>query len=492
MKKMSITQRWVTNSFGIVLVLFVLIEIVFTFSMKNYYYSSTKQYLFSRMRSISSTLVKSSQSNSLNYSSEIRNIIENFDEKEKAEIMALDIKGDIIVTSSGFPVNYDINKQDFLQAQQLSSGYAYNVFKLESGEKVMSICMTIPPVATTQFSGIRMITSLESVDNQLQYLVVIMTLILAVIMIIVSLSGLYFVKSIVNPVREIGNKARRFSTGNFTERIQKKRNDELGELCDIINTMADDLSNADAMKNEFISSVSHELRTPLTAIKGWSETLKEIDDPETIKKGMHVITNETERLSQMVEELLDFSRIQNGRFTLTKETMDILAELGEAVLIYQVRAVRENKRIEYNEPEMLSFVYGDKNRLRQAFINIIDNAIKYSDEGDVVLVEISEENDLIEIVIKDTGCGIKKTDLPKIKTKFYKANHTRRGSGIGLAVTDEIISMHGGSLEIKSEENVGTTVKISLPTIPKKTPVLENYQQSEDDMSQERNTENEQ
>ena len=232
--------------------------------------------------------------------------------------------------------------------------------------------------------------------------------------------------------------------------------------------MADELSNAEAMKNEFISSVSHELRTPLTAIKGWAETLM-IDgggSPETMKKGVGVIVNETERLSQMVEELLDFSRMQNGHFTLQMANMDILAELGDAVLIYSDKARRESKEIIYNEPEMLPIVFGDKNRIRQVFINVIDNAVKYSSAGDTVTIKAFEENGKIIVSVADTGVGIKESDLAKVKTKFYKANHTRRGSGIGLAVADEIVTMHGGSMDIASEgEGLGTTVTITLPTV---------------------------
>ena len=209
--------------------------------------------------------------------------------------------------------------------------------------------------------------------------------------------------------------------------------------------MADELSNAEAMKNEFISSVSHELRTPLTAIKGWAETLM-IDgggSPETMKKGVGVIVNETERLSQMVEELLDFSRMQNGHFTLQMANMDILAELGDAVLIYSDKARRESKDI-----------------------NVIDNAVKYSSAGDTVTIKAFEENGKIIVSVADTGVGIKESDLAKVKTKFYKANHTRRGSGIGLAVADEIVTMHGGSMDIASEgEGLGTTVTITLPTV---------------------------
>ena len=184
----------------------------------------------------------------------------------------------------------------------------------------------------------------------------------------------------------------------------------------------------------------------------------------TMKKGVGVIVNETERLSQMVEELLDFSRMQNGHFTLKNANMDILAELGDAVLIYSDKARRDNIKIIYEEPEMLPFVYGDKNRIRQVFINIIDNAVKYSSSGDTVTIKAREKDGKIIVSVVDTGCGIKESDLSKVKTKFYKANHTRRGSGIGLAVADEIIAMHGGTMDISSAgEGKGTQVKITLP-----------------------------
>jgi signal transduction histidine kinase len=292
------------------------------------------------------------------------------------------------------------------------------------------------------------------------------TVVCTAIILIIIITGLYFAGSIVKPIRQISSIARKFAMGDFSVRIENNSDDEIGELCTAINHMADELSTAEAMKNEFISSVSHELRTPLTAIKGWAETLM-IDgggSPETMRKGVGVIVNETERLSQMVEELLDFSRMQNGHFTLQSANMDILAELGDAVLIYSEKAKKETKRIIYEEPEMLPFVYGDKNRIRQVFINVIDNAVKYSSAGDTITIKAFERDGNVVVSVTDTGVGIKKSDLAKVKTKFYKANHTRRGSGIGLAVADEIISLHGGTLDITSQgEGLGTTVTISLP-----------------------------
>lgn len=466
--KRSITQRWLINSLGIILIILIIVEVLFSMAIQNYFYSSSKQYLASKLNSITTVLMNTSQENFANYNEKIRSMVENFSEKDQMELMAIDINGNISLTSSGFPPSGKIDMTDYKMAREQTASYGYHISQLENGEKVMSVSVLVPASKNCKYEALKVMTSLSQVDNQVIAFVIFITIVFFAIVMLMILSGLYFVKSIVIPVRQIGITARQFATGDFSCRIKKKNDDELGELCDIINSMADELSNAEEVKNEFISSVSHELRTPLTAIKGWSETLNGIDDPQTIKKGMRVITNETERLSQMVEELLDFSRIQNGRFTLMKSTMDILAELGEAVLIYQDKAFREQINIVYYEPEMLPFVFGDKNRLRQVFINIIDNAIKYSDPGDTVTIDAFEENNAVVITISDTGCGISEADLSKVKTKFYKANHSRRGSGIGLAVADEIINMHGGSLTLTSEQDVGTTVKIALPVAPKK------------------------
>ena len=467
MAKRSITQRWLVNSLGVILIILFAVELGFAFSIQNYYYSSAKQYVNSKMNMISSLLTRYSQEPNINFSTEVRNMVESFSEKEKMELMVINTRGKVAITSSGFSPDSYTTMQDYADAQKSSNGQGFYIGEQPNGEKIMATCVLISNV-NSDFDAIRLVISLEQVDNQVFTYILALSIGFLAIMALMLFSGLYFVKSIVIPVRQIGTTARRFATGDFSVRIAKKNEDEIGELCDIINHMADELSNAESMKNEFISSVSHELRTPLTAIKGWSETLTEmIDDHETIEKGMRVIGNETDRLSQMVEELLDFSRMQNGRFTLMKTTMDILAELGEAVLIYAERAKRDNIQVIYNEPEMLPFVYGDKNRLRQVFINIIDNAIKYSDPGGIISIEAIEAEDKIEISISDTGCGISEADLPKIKTKFYKANHTRRGSGIGLAVANEIVIMHCGQLDILSEQGVGTTVVITLPAISK-------------------------
>lgn len=464
MRRVTITRRWLVNNLGVISIMLFAVVISGTVFVRSYYYGTARQYLTSRINMISSILQRSYNDPAASFSAEVRSIVENWNEKDKTELMVVDSSGRVGLTSSGFVPEESLDSMDDF-SQALSSGTSgFYTGKISSGENIMAVCLMLPD-NDLGYSAVRLVSSMERIDRSVSVIALIFIVICLAILILMFASGLYFIKSIVIPVRQIGSTARRYAMGDFSVRITKKNDDEIGELCDIVNHMASELELSEQMKNDFISSVSHELRTPLTAIKGWAETVGSMpDDSETIAKGMRVITSESERLSRMVEDLLDFSRMQNGKFSLNKNTMDILAELGDAVLIYTEKARNEGIYIIYDEPDMLPFVYGDRNRLRQVFVNIIDNAIKYSDKGGVVSVQATMSDPRhIEVDVSDTGCGISPQDLPKVKTKFYKANHTRRGSGIGLAVADEIVTLHGGKLEIFSEQGVGTTVTITLP-----------------------------
>jgi signal transduction histidine kinase len=287
------------------------------------------------------------------------------------------------------------------------------------------------------------------------------------IALLVGVFNFYFIKSIINPVKRLSEIASQIARGNFNIKIEKRFDDEIGDLCDAVNHMSEELRASEKMKNDFVASVSHELRTPLTAIKGWAETVQMSDDPqsEVNKKGMTVIAQEAERLCSMVEGLLDFSGIQNNCITMMMDKIYLLAELGEAVYVLRNRANDQKKHLLYAEPNVLPPVMGDKNRLRQVFINIIDNALKYTSEDGIINIFAEQKDDFIQVRINDNGCGIPAIHLPNVKDKFYKANQTQIGSGIGLAVADDIVKMHGGTLDVVSEEGAGTTVTISIPIL---------------------------
>ncbi len=463
MRKKSITKRWLVNNLGIIFMIMLVIEMIFIYVIQNYYYNSVKQYLTSKLNSVTSILSLYAEDETVNFSSELCDMLENFSEKDKMELMAIDSRGRISHTSSGFTPETSAFMSDYEEAMESFGNYGYYIGKLDNGERIMAVSCCITSL-NTDYNAIRATVSLSKVDSAVFGYISIFTIVCIAILLLLAFTGFYFIASIVKPVQQISKTAGKFAKGDFSTRISNASDDEIGELCTAINHMADELSNADTMKNEFISSVSHELRTPLTAIRGWAETISMEKDATIIRKGIRVISNETERLSQMVEELLDFSRMQSGHFSLQFDTMDILAELGEAVLIYAERARIEDITMTYEEPEMLPFVYGDRNRLRQVFINIIDNAIKYSNKGGMVKIIAGETpSGDIMVTVEDSGCGISKFDMPRIKTKFYKANHTKKGSGIGLAVADEIVAQHGGTLTLESEEGKGTKVIITIP-----------------------------
>lgn len=453
---------------GVIFAILAVVWVFFVFFMRSYFYNNLTQNLTSIARINSTNFSKQLDTVNSDFYVTAKRSVEGFVDKNKMELMILDTNGRTIITSSGFLPSDSSVPHDFISANTSSSGTGeWNGVDPSTDERIMAVTAMLKDDNGKVLGAARYVVSLGKMEMQIAIYALLSGILCVAIIFFVIMSGIYFINSIVIPVREVGTTAQRIASGDFDARIDKQYDDEIGELCDTINHMAGELGAAERMKNDFISSVSHELRTPLTAIRGWGETILATgpSDKETLHKGMGVIIEETGRLSSMVEELLDFSRMQNGKFKLIIDKVDILAEVGEAVLMFSDRAHREGLTLIYNEPESLPPVLGDRNRLRQVFVNIFDNAFKYSNPGGIVTVTTEKGEKYVRITISDTGCGIPENDLPKVKEKFFKGNSTRRGSGIGLAVADEIVCLHGGALEIESEEGKGTSVAITLPTI---------------------------
>lgn len=466
-RRTTIANRWFLKSFSAVVIVLVLLDIVLYCLFRAYFYSTVEQTLKSELNLVSTVLTRYYNSNStgsgVNYSNEVRSTVESFAKKDRMELMMINSEGKVIITSSGFEPSNTYDMPDYDSARKSEGGIGVYSGYQSNGEKVMAVTALLE-TGNDNYNAVRVVTSLSKVDIQLGVIMIFIIAISGAIIILMLVLGLYFIKSIVMPLRVISANARKIAKGDFSVHIEEKTDDELGELCRVFNDMADELENSEKIKNDFISSVSHELRTPLTAIKGWSETIAASpDDKETARKGMRVIAEETGRLSDMVEELLDFSRIQGGRFNLSKANMDVFAELTDAVIIYSEKARQENKNLIYDEPSEIVTIYGDRNRIRQVFINIIDNAIKYSADNGRISVDTAVTDKSVIITVEDNGCGIAQSDLSKVKSKFYKANNTVRGSGIGLAVADEIVSAHGGTLVIESELGEYTRATVTLP-----------------------------
>ncbi|GHU81713.1 sensor histidine kinase [Clostridia bacterium] len=465
--KKDITHRWLFNTLGVILLVVVLLVFSLSLMLQSYYYNGIQQTLNGRVDELANFFSNYTSNGASEFDKVSRNYIENFPDKELIELMIIDSQGKATITSTGFSPDESQVMPDYINAKQSMESYGFWTGQLDSGENIMAVTRIIKDTNGLPIGAVRYCVSLEAANRQIFVIITLMIVVGLLVIFFVILSGAYFIRSIVNPIKEMSETAKKIAQGDFSTKLDKMYDDEIGELSDTINYMAKELADSDQMKNDFISSVSHELRTPLTAIKGWAETMKMGDTPDyrTMEKGMTVIANETERLTGIVEELLDFSRIQSGRMVVNMDKIDLLAELDEAIYMLRERALSESKHLLYDEPDHVPAVLGDKNRLRQVFINIIDNALKYTPASGVIGVEVASSKEIIKITISDNGCGIPAEHLPKVKEKFYKANQTQRGSGIGLAVADEIMRLHDGTLTIESTEGIGTTVILTLPVL---------------------------
>ena len=466
----GITRRWLCGSLLMTVLLVLLVEGMFLYSCTRSYYNSVQQTMYRRFSSISGQLKMytgdTAQKASASRSVALRRMVEQFSDKDKYEFMLLDSYGSVIASSSGTDAEGILTSADFEQAQETGDGMGVAIYRTDSSEMVMAVCCLVP-YAAEDVAAMRLVTSLTLVQNQLKNVFLISIVVVITILGFTVASGLYFVRSIVVPLGQVERTAASIARGELDVRlpVTGDARDEVDRLRGTINRMAEGLEETEKMKNEFISSVSHELRTPLTSIRGWVETLRTLDDPEdeNYRKGLEIINNETGRLYNMVEELLDFSRLQNGRLKMSCHPLDLVAELTDAVLFCEARIQREGLLLSYSEPEEMIPVYADPNRLRQVFINILDNAIKYSAPGGRITVKIwqGEYKAFIEII--DQGRGIPPEDLENVKTKFYKGSNSVRGSGIGLALVDSIMTALDGTLDLKSTLGRGTVVTLGLP-----------------------------
>lgn len=457
----SLTRRWIRNAFGIIVLFLLLLEGAFAFMLRYYYYQSVQSALESRAELYQRTLELSETAESQTWQARSRELIAYFTDKDKMELQVLDANGSVLLSSTGFaPMTAPRNGRE----ETLPSGSRLWRGRNDAGEPIMALTVDETDKNNSRVGGLRYVVSLRMVNRQIWLLALVIFGFIMLVVFFVSLSGSYFIRSIVNPVTAIGRTAQRIAMGEYDARLQKRYNDEIGDLCDTINFMAEEIGATEKMKNEFLSSVSHELRTPLTAIKGWSETLQSYpEDRELVSRGLAVIGKEAERLSGLVEELLDFSRMESGHIVLKRQRLDVLAELEEAVFLFRDRATRAGLSLEYAGGETLQPVWGDPARLRQVFVNLLDNAVKYTPQGGRIRVEAAQLPGRVQVVISDTGVGIAPEELPRVRQKFYQTDPSNPGSGIGLALVEEIVRLHGGRMELDSEPGVGTAVTVLLP-----------------------------
>lgn len=465
-KASGIRRRWMMNSIGVVLFVILFAIASFSVAMGSYYYSTMQSGLQVKAEYVVEFFSDYPTRTEFNQHA-FSYVNSSFEGKDEVEMQFLGSGGAIQFSSFGLAAYSSPGTPDITGALDQENPHTTPWVGNDpsTGEHIMAV--TAPLVINGRpVAAVRYVTSLRLVDRQLFFIVAIAAGIGLLVLLLVYFSNLYFVRSIVEPVADITEITKRIAAGSYGIQIEKQHDDEIGDLTDAINDMSTRIDQSEKMKSEFISSVSHELRTPLTAINGWAETIQsgEVRDAEDVKKGMGIIVSEAKRLTNMVEELLEFSRIEDGRFTLSMETVDLKAEFEDAVYTYKEFFRKGGLELRYEDSdEEFPPVEADPARLRQVFTNILDNAAKHGGSGGKIDAAIRQEGDWAVITIRDYGQGIPADELPHVKTKFYKGSSKARGSGIGLAVCDEIITRHGGVLDIGNAEGGGCIVTIRLP-----------------------------
>lgn len=451
------------KSFSIVIFITILVlDILLITFVRKYYYDNMNDLLKNQLQVTTNFYKK--YFNLYSLEENIYDSLDSFWEQTDAQIQIYDNTGLMLMDSIGVVednVKY-IDVQKSLQGEKNNrwignvSYYDYKVMALstpiESDGKVIGV--------------MRLVVSLEAVDKGISNIIVFFLIISITVLIFSILVSTILAKNIVVPIKKLTIVAEEMAGGDLGVRSDTNSRDEIGKLAKTLDYMAEEIQKREQLKNEFISSISHELRTPLTAIKGWVITLDDSQtDKDTLKMGLNIIEKETDRLVNMVEELLDFSRLSSGKMTLNKKEVSIKA-ISDYIDVYMsARARRENKRLNINLDSENKKIYVDIDRIKQVLINLLDNAFKFTEAEGTISISFTAVEGSLKIVVQDDGSGITKEDLPRVKEKFYKGKNAKSKNGIGLSICDEIVKLHNGEIFIESEEGKGTSVTVILPVI---------------------------
>ena len=391
--------------------------------------------------------------------------VQSFSQRNTLEVQFVDPEGNVLSTSYGIPTTSALETPEIAEAVRTRGAQDYFGKDPETGKRILAVSAPIIYRNGEVIGVLRFVTATRRMEQHIGAVLAVSLLAAAGLTGATLLSNNYCIRSILLSVAEITQKARRIAGGTYGIQIEILSHAELGELAEAINDLSNQLSQNEKMQSEFISSLSHELRTPLTAITGWSETLLGGDTlgAETAR-GMRIILREARRLTEMVVDLLDFTRMQDGRMTLNVEPADIRSEFEDTVYMYSSRLVQEGIALELEENDQdIPEIPCDAKRLRQVFLNVLDNAAKHGGEGKRILASMHYDGSTVLFRIRDFGPGIPEDELSLVKKKFYRGSSKTRGTGIGLAVCEEIVTMHGGTLTLENAEGGGTLVTIALP-----------------------------
>ncbi len=457
----GITGRLVSSYFLIIFLTVAVLEIFLIVALNKYYYTNMESLMENQIKA--SADFYNSYFSSASLEKNIQDNADIFWKNTNAEVQIINTDKEMLLNSVGNFIEGKIDDSDVRKALEGKTGTLI-VKDEKTKEKLLYVSYPLSPSGKIE-GVLRFVTSLSEVDKIIRNITTIFIAIGAAVILISGMVGIMLSNSIIKPIKEITEMSRKIASGRFNERLNIKRDDELGNLAESFNFMAEEILKNDKLKNEFIASVSHELRTPLTSIKGWAATIKagDLKDKNELLEGLNIIEKESDRLTQMVAELLDFSRLVSGKVSLKKDYIDIRNNVKYIEKQFKPRAERQKLNFNLQLQENIHLIFADENRVNQVIINVLDNAFKFTSEDGNIDIAVFNKDSYVVIEVVDSGTGIPSEELPLVMEKFFKGKSSMSKNGLGLSICKEIVELHGGSIKVDSKYGQGTKVTIAFP-----------------------------
>ena len=400
---------------------------------------------------------------------DVRDQLEAIDTFTQAAIWIINPDGELLYNSTDTSVDEEntVVIQHFNPTDTGNDYYMVGRFYGSFDEDVLSVFSPINGNFRVQ-GYVVMHYSIDNIERSRDSLMNIYYMALGIMFLLSLLVLIVFTVAVYIPLKKITRATEEYADGNLTHTIEVNKDDEIGHLAASLNYMASELSKGEDNQKQFIANVSHDFRSPLTSIKGYIEAMEDgTIPPEMMGKYLKIVLNETERLTKLTNSLLSLNNLNTRGMHLDISDFDINAVIKNTAATFEGTCKAKRIRFKLVLCGERLYVTADMGKIQQVLYNLIDNAIKFSEQGSDIKLETSEKNDTVFVSVKDSGIGIPKESQKLVFDRFYKTDLSRgkdkKGTGLGLAITKEIINAHHENINVISTVGVGTEFIFTLP-----------------------------
>nr|WP_304285371.1 HAMP domain-containing sensor histidine kinase [Clostridium paraputrificum] len=460
MKRKGLVYKLIITFSSILALILITLALVLSLWFKNYFFRQKIQELDRQSKVISDSVLSYLNGKENSKEDELKDCISFIGNSMDVDILITDNIGYV----------YEVSSDKFIENKYTNIGVSQkNMDKLKSGlaierggreiMKTSSHTYLKPIFQDNYFRGIIvMITPEQSIRSGLNRVYEIVWLSAIVAVIVAAIIIYYFARRmIINPLNEINIAARRLAKGDVGKRVKITSNDEIGELANSFNVMAEAIEESDKNRRDFISNVSHELRSPITSIKGFvAGILDGVIPKDKENYYLNIVYDEIKRLSRLVSDLLDISAMEEGKFKLNMVEFDINILIKQCIANFDGKIRNKGVNVEVTFGREHEFVYADRDRLIQVLTNIIDNAIKYSNDDGCIKITTNDKGSKVYVSVFNNGHLLKSEELARIWDRFYKSDKARinkESTGLGLPIVRLILAQHGEDIWVNNEKD---------------------------------------